>query len=216
MSVSESSEAALTREQALREVLRVQGWSKPLLQRAVGLTWMLWAVVSGGIFVTYEAIGIAHPSSSTTWVASGLAWIPWVFLGIVATSVLWQSLALVLPSKSGGVVRTTVWVTAVFLVFALGGLAVVTLANVPIDGTSFAMIAIGFAAAVAGGSGLTTDSRPERGFWLGGGVALALLAVGIDLVAGRLGYDSTTLLLVVGPIASTSLLFGGGLYTAAA
>ncbi|HEV2317085.1 MAG TPA: hypothetical protein VGV89_05875 [Thermoplasmata archaeon] len=216
MSAVESVEPPLTREQAVHELLRVERWSKPLLQRTVGLTWMIWAAVNGGIFVSYDAIAIANPSNPGASLAFGLAWMPWVLVGIGATWVLWRSFALILPSNSGGAVRTTVAATATFLALVLGGLAIVAFARVPIDGSAFAMIVIGLAAAAVGGSGLTTDSRSERSFWLLGGVGLALLTVGIELVAGRVGVDADTTLLVLGPIASTALLFGGGLYTATA
>lgn len=206
----------MTGEQALREILRIEGRTKPLLQRTVGLTWMVWAVISGGIFVSYEAIGIASPPSLVTWIALGSVWLPWVLLGIVATSVLWRSLALVMPSKSEGGVSATIVATATFLAVTIGGLALVIVANLPINGAAFAMIAIGVAAVLVGGSGLTTDSRAERTFWTVGGVGLAVVALAIDLIAGRVGYDANDLLLVLGPVASTALLFGGGLYTTAA
>jgi hypothetical protein len=209
-----SEEPTLTPDQALREILRVQGRTESLLLRTVGLTWMFWAVIGGGIFVSYEAIGFAAPTGPVAYLEYGLAWLPWVLLGSIATSVLWRSLALVHPGSSEGGRSVTVLATATFLVLVLGGLAVVALAHVQVLGPAWAMFAIGVAAAAVGGSGLTTSSRSERVFWLVGGVVLAALTVGISLVAGRVGYDPVGLLEVVGPVASTGLLFGGGLYTA--
>lgn len=216
MEASESAESMMSRDDALREILRIQRWTRPLLQRTVGMTWMIWGIITGGIFVSYEAVGIANLPATASGIALGVVWIPWMLLGVVSTSILWRSVALVLPASPVGAEKTTLIATATFLALAIGGLAVVALAHVPIDGVSFAMIAVGIAAAVVGGSGLTTDARSERAFWLGGGVTLALLAIVVDFVAGRVAYPSEGLLLVLGPLASSALLFGGGLYTAAA
>lgn len=216
MSAAVAQESALSREQALHEVLRIENWTRPLLQRTVGLTWMLWAAVNGGIFVSYEAVGIANPPGPIAWAASGVLWIPWVALGTAATWMLWRSLALVLPSKSQGGFSTTLFAAGIFVVLAIGGLALITLAKVPIDGVSFAMIAIGIGTAAVGGTGLTTESRAERIFWTSGGMGLIALAVTIDLISAFVGYDAATLLLIMGPLASTALLFSGGLYTASA
>jgi hypothetical protein len=215
MNASTSEQVALTPDQAVREILRIEGHTESLLHRTVGLTWMLWAVVSGGIFVSYEAIGIAAPSGGLSLAEYGFAWLPWVILGTLATTVLWRSLALVLPRSAGGGAGATGLATVTFLAVVLGGLALVSLAHIPVTGPAWAMFAIGLAAAAVGGSGLTTDSRSERTFWLGGGLFLAALTVGVSLVAGSVGYDPLPLLLVLGPAASTALLFGGGLYTAA-
>ncbi|MGI0151362.1 MAG: hypothetical protein ACREC5_05450 [Thermoplasmata archaeon] len=203
----------MTPDQAVREILRIEGHSESLLHRTIGLTWMIWAVIDGGIFVSYEAIGFAAPTGPIAISEYGLAWLPWVLLGSIATTILWRSLALVLPRDAGSASGVTAVATVTFLALVLGGLAVVALANVPVSPPAWAMFAIGIAAAVVGGSGLTTDSRPERTFWLVGGALLAILTVGISLLAGRIGYDPLGLFLVVGPVASTALLFGGGLYT---
>jgi hypothetical protein len=205
---------ALTPDQAVREILRIEGHTESLLHRTVGLTWMIWAVIGAGIFVSYDSIGMAGATGTVAILEYGLVWIPWVLLGTLATTVLWRSLALVVHRSSEGGRWVTAIATATFLALVLGGLAVVSVANVNVSGPSWAMFAIGVAAAVVGGSGLTTVSRSERTFWLVGGVALAILTVAISLVAGRVGYDPLGLLLVVGPAASTALLFGGGLYTA--
>jgi len=214
MTATASEQVTLTPDQAVREILRIEGHTQSLLQRTIGITWMIWAVISGGIFVTYEAIGIAHPSGSLATLGYGSAWVPWVILGAISTTVLWRSLALVLPSRSASATGVTAVATAAFLAVVLGGLAVVSYAGIPVSAPSWAMFAIGIAAAAVGGSGLTTDSRSERIYWLGGGALLASFTVAISLVAGRIGYDPLGLLLVVGPLASTALGFVGGLYTA--
>jgi hypothetical protein len=214
MNGSYPEQVTMTPDEAVRALLMIEGRTKSLLQRTVGLTWMFWSVVSGGIFVSYEAIGIADPSNPLAFFAFGFAWLPWVLLGIIATAVLWRSVALVMPTSSGGATRVTTIAAATFLTVVLGGLAVITLANVSVDAPSWAMFAVGIGAAVVGGSGLTTESRPERIFWLGGGVFLAFLSVAISLGASWSGQDPQGLLLVVGPLSSTALLFSGGLYTA--
>jgi hypothetical protein len=214
MNATSSDQVTLTPDQAVREILRLEGHTESLLHRTVGLTWMMWGLISGGIFVSYEAIGIANPSGALATIEFGFAWLPWVLLGAITTTVLWRSLALVIPRSLGSATGVTTIATVTFLALVLGGLAIVSLANISVSGPSWAMFAIGISTAVVGGSGLTTSSRSERAFWLGGGVLLAVLTIGIGLVAGRLGYDPLGLLLIVGPVASTTLLFGGGLYTA--
>lgn len=211
---SKPADLLLTPDQAVREILRIERHTQSLLHRVIGLTWMLWAAVSGGIFVSYEAIGIAAPTGPLALAAYGFAWVPWVILGAATTTVLWRSLAIVLPRSPAHGVGVTAVATVTFLILVLGGLAVVDLAHLAVSGPAGATFAIGIAAAVVGGSGLTTESRPERLFWIGGGVFLAALTVGIGFLAGRFGYDPLGLLLVVGPVASTAVLFGGGLYTA--
>jgi hypothetical protein len=214
MNGADAEPAAMTPDQAVREVLRIEKRTDLILQRTVGMTWMLWATVNGGIFVSYEAISLARPTGPLAWLGFGLVWAPWVILGVLATTVLWRSLAIVAPPSPAGAGRVTTIATATFLVLVLGGLAVVTLANASTIAPFWAMFAAGIAAAVVGGSGLTTSVRSERTLWLVGGLGLAALAAVIELVAGRIGYDPLGLFWVLGPVASTALLFGGGLYTA--
>jgi hypothetical protein len=215
--MSEAGSEALTisPEQAIREVLRIEQRTGALTQRTIGITWMLWAFVNAGIFLSYEAIGIAQPPGQLLVIGFLVAWVPWVILGTVATSVLWRSvLELHLPSNPGGSQWVTGKAAAVFLALVLGGLVFITIANAPSLEPVWAMFAVGVAAAVVGGSGLTTRDRTERTMWLMGGTLLAVLAIGIDLVAVRAGIDPLDFFLVFGPLASTSVLFGGGLYTA--
>ncbi len=214
MNATVSEPGTLTTDPAVREILRIEGNTRSLLHRTIGLTWMIWAVLSGGIFVSYEAIGIAAPSGWVSTIEYGFAWLPWAILGTVATTVRWRSLALVVPLSSGKAAGITLGATVAFLAGVFGGFGEVPLAHVAVLAPAWAMFAIGVAAAVVGGSGLTTDSRSERVFWLGGGASLAVLTIGIGLLAAWRGYDPLGLLLVVGPVASTALLFAGGLYTA--
>jgi hypothetical protein len=206
--------ASLTPDQAVREILRLEQNATPLLHRTIGLTWMIWAVVSGAIFVSYEAIGLAAPTGALAVGEFGLAWLPWVLLGSLATTVLWRSLALVMPETSAKGVGVSLVAGTTFLAIVLGGLGVIALAHLSVNGPTWAMIGIGIATAVVGGSGFTTDARSERVVWLLGGVGLVALSIGIGVVAGWTGYDPIRLLLVLGPVASSGLLFAGGLYTA--
>jgi len=215
MSDADLDATTLTPEQAAREVLRIEQRTGSIVQRTVGMTWMIWGFVNGGIFVTYEAIGLAQPSRLWATIGFASAWLPWVVLGSVGTLFLWRTLLdLTLPSSEGGARWVTATAAATFLVLTLGGFAVVTLANLPVPASAWVMFAVGVGAAVVGGSGLTTSARSERRMWLLGGAALAILAVVVDLVAIRSGVDPLSVFLVLGPVASTSLLFGGGLYTA--
>ncbi len=175
---------------------------------------MIWAAINGGIFVSYEAIWFTSPSGTAALLEYGLAWAPWVVLGALATTVVWRSPALESPLNAEGSRWVTPAATATFLFLVLGGLAILALARIPVNGASWAMFAVGAAAAVVGGSGLTTLARSEQVFWLTGGVGLAVITAGIVFVAPQFGYDPAGLFLVLGPVSSTALLFGGGLYTA--
>jgi hypothetical protein len=215
MSDTASEPTMLPPDQAARELIRIERRTEPLLQRTIGLTWMFWGVINAGIFLTYEAIGFANPSAPWATVEYGVAWVPWVIMGAGATTVLWRSLAVVMPPNAGSFGKVSAMVITIFLALVLGGSAAIIVARAPIDGFSWATLAVGIGAAVAGGSGLTTSSRAERSFWLAGGLCVAALAIALDIAAGRLGYGPAELLQVVGPVATTALLFGGGLYTEA-
>ena len=204
----------LSADQAIHEVLKIEQRTASLLQRTVGMTWMLWAFITGGVFVSLEAIGLAGPSGAAASVAYGLGWVPWILLGTLATITLWRSFAVGLPSlsaRSRGLLAAGV---AIYLVLILGGLAVVTLTKLLVPGPAWGMFAVGIAAAVVGGSGFMTLARAQQALWFVGGIGVALLAVGIALFAGRFDYDPLGLFLILGPVASSGLLFGGGLYTA--
>lgn len=216
MSATENGVSELSAGQAVREVLRIERRSSALLQRTAGMTWMFWALINGGIFVSYEAISLAAPTGGEAWLEYGLAWAPWVALGGLATLVLWRSLAIAVPPAAGGLNWVTPVTITIFLGLVLGGLAALSIAHIPVNAALWAMFAVGVAAALVGGSGLTTRIRSERLLWVGGGVGLALLAVASELLAGGAGAASSGLFLVLGPVASTALLFGGGLYTASA
>lgn len=209
-----ADDATLSPEQALREVLRLEQRTGALHQRTIGMTWIIWSMINLGIFVSYEAVAFAGPAGRLGLVEYGLAWVPWVTLGTLATVFVWHSLELVTEPVAGAALRVTAIAASTFLILVLGGLAVVALSGVVINGFAWAMMAVGGATAIAGGSGLTTQRWHERRFWIVGGGSLAVLAIGIVSISGRVGYDPTWLLLVLGPAATTVLLFAGGLYTA--
>jgi hypothetical protein len=215
MTVSTPEPSGLTLGEALGEVLSIEHRTASLLQRTVGMTWMLWALVNAGLFVTYDAIGLSGPVGVSAYVENGLAWLPWVALGSLTTTVLWRSLAIAVPPSPHGARWVTATAAVTFLALVLGGLAVIALAHLPVSGPAWALFAVGVAAAVVGGSGLTTLARSEQVLWLVGGIGLSVLAVGVELVAASVGFDALGLMLVLGPVASTALLFGGGLYAAA-
>ncbi len=213
MSAGFDENSTLTPDQAVREVLRLEQRAGALLQRTVGLTWMIWAIVNCSIFVSYEAITFAAPTGSLALAEFGLAWLPWMVLGLLATLVLWRSLELLQTGAARAGVGVTVVAVATFLLLTIGGAVLLAFRSPSIDGFAVAMVAVGAATALVGGSGLTTRAGPERRFWIGGGIALAVLAIAVVLVSGAVGYDAAPLLLVLAPATSTTLLIAGGLYT---
>jgi hypothetical protein len=215
MNAEVAERAMMTPDEAVREVLRIERRAESLAQRTGGLTWMIWGVINLGIFLTYEAIAFANPPNPWANVELALAWAPWVVMGTGATTVLWRSIAVVMPSSVQNSSMSAVWAIVIFLVLAVGGSLAIVAANAPINPFEWATLAVGVSAAAAGGSGLVASSKSERAFWLLGGLCVVALTIVLDLGSGRLGFDSGELLLVAGPGATTALLFGGGLWTAA-
>lgn len=85
-------EPPLSPEEAEQAIARLEGFAEPLEARTGGITWMVWGVVTAGIFVTYEAAFPAVAGNPLAWVL----WTPWVAAGVAVTRALWNSVALAL------------------------------------------------------------------------------------------------------------------------
>lgn len=104
----------LTAGEAEDAIARLEGFSEPLQTRTGGITWMIWAVVTAGIFATYWAAPASVGNRAVLW----FLWLPWVAAGHLLTGALWRSVALTLDLPEDPSERTW-WAVYVFGITAL-------------------------------------------------------------------------------------------------
>lgn len=113
----------LSPEAALATIDRAVRVESGLRRRTEGLTWMLWGIVSGATFLTYDAAGAWFGPEGTEWPSwAGFAWLGWLLVGGLFTYVLWRTAAVAEPMptrRPGGLVAVVAWVAAGFVGFAL-------------------------------------------------------------------------------------------------
>lgn len=73
--------------EAAEAIHSARQWDVSLRHRTEGLSWMLWGVALGGMFLSYAW---AVQADAPGWVF-GVAWAPWVLIGNVFTLILWRS-----------------------------------------------------------------------------------------------------------------------------
>ena len=88
------SETGFSVRQAADVLTEATRYEEALRQRTEGLTWMIWGIVTPSIWLTYGLVG-ASLDTMPAWTA--LLWMPWVYVGVVTTVVLWRSAALAAP-----------------------------------------------------------------------------------------------------------------------
>jgi hypothetical protein len=125
----------LTPAEAARVLAEASTYESSLRERTQGISWMIWGLVSAGIWMTYGYAALAAPDLG--WGYS-LLWMPWIVAGGAATGALWRSAALSRPALR----RTPTW--KMWAQYAVGVVFFTALfLVVPPSGPEFPLVAIG-------------------------------------------------------------------------
>lgn len=190
----------MTAIDAARTIEETRRWDSVLRHRTEGLTWMLWGIVTGGMFFSYTFAGMAHAPEWTF----PVLWIPWVVIGNVFVVLLWKTASFsnrrVAPERS--------WRKYVGMILAF--IAIFTLEFLVFRIDSW-LIPMYFAAIAWGGMGLFMPSMSPRGKRASMGIGVVTLLCALILSVARpaepLGGVLASLCLFVAA-------FGGGLIEA--
>lgn len=93
----------LTPQDAALAIARANQWEDRIIHRTEGMTWMVWGLVTAGIWVTLTAMSRGPQAI----LPMTLSWTVWVVAGFGLTYALWRSAALTRPD----VIRTAPWWT---------------------------------------------------------------------------------------------------------
>ncbi|HEX9340248.1 MAG TPA: hypothetical protein VF992_03635 [Thermoplasmata archaeon] len=207
----------LSPRDAVSEIRRIEGLHDALGKRASGLTWMIWGVIAPAIFVSYSLLGIVASFPSEVGANHALAplfpllWMPWAALGLAATATLWRSVGLVLPVRSTrmreGIVSGVIIVALIF-----AGFVAIALTRAPIVELAWVLMAQGLGLTVVGLLGLNCNDVTERRLWVLGGILLLVTSLIGSLVLGGDISQARQSFMVISPLASSLVLFGGGVY----
>ncbi len=204
----------LTPQAAVNEIARIEGLHGALARRTAGMVWMVWGIVAPAIFMTYSLVfhAFAGQGFSGFWWILPLLWIPWAAMGLVATTTLWHSAALVLPRDRTRSSRQYIVTGAVIVGLIVVGMAVIHILVAPIAELAWALTAIGIGVTLLAILGVNINDAAERRIWIVGGILLAAIALLGSLVfVGSLAAARDAFALI-SPLASGLVLFGGGLY----
>ena len=204
----------LTPQAAVNEIRRIEGLHGALAQRTAGMVWMVWGIVAPAIFMTYSLIfhAFSGQAFASIWWLLPILWIPWAAMGIVATTTLWRSAALVLPrdrTRPGSHILVTGTVIVGLIVVGMG---VIHALVAPIAELAWALAAIGIGVTLLAILGININDATERRMWIVGGVLLALTALAGSLAFVGSLAAARDAFAVISPLVSGLVMFGGGLY----
>ena len=214
MGATDSEGGWLTPQAAAEEIRRIESLHGALARRTAGLVWMVWGIVAPAIFMTYSFVFRASPSLGlgSAWWLLPFLWIPWAAMGIVATTTLWHSAALVLPRDRTRARSHILLTGAVIVGLIVVGIAVIHATVAPIAELAWALTAIGIGVTALALLGININDAMERRMWVVGGGLLTLTAlVGSVAFVGSLAAARNAFA-VISPLASGLVLFGGALY----
>ncbi len=204
----------LTPQAAVNEIARIEGLHGALARRTAGMVWMVWGIVAPAIFMTYSFIFHALPGqdfAGYSWILP-LLWIPWAAMGILATTTLWRSAALVLPRDRTQPAIHYLLTGGVIVGLIIVGMGVIRALVAPIAELAWALAAIGLGVTLLAILGVNINDATERRMWIVGGVLLAAIAlVGSLAFVGSLAAARDAFA-ILSPLASALVMFGGGLY----
>lgn len=116
-----AAQSAMTPHDALHALRDLPRYEERLTARANGLTGMVWALATAGIFLTYGTADPFLEDAGHTW-AFAFLWMPWVLAGVATTGAIWHSLAISLkrdPGAAKGLATSGIGI-GLFLVLAAG------------------------------------------------------------------------------------------------
>lgn len=174
---------ALTPEGALATIDRAVRVESALRRRTEGLTWMVWGIVTGATFLSYDAAGdwFGDDGGWPAW--AGFLWVGWLAVGAVFTFALWRTAAVAEPMptrRPGGAVAAVAWVAAGFVGFALVFWAFPGRLS---DGMTF-LVGIGLAWALLGAVNLHNATPTGRAVCAGIGLVVSALGVVASIAMG--------------------------------
>lgn len=204
--------AGLTPQDALQTIARATSFESSLRARTSGITWMVWAFVTAGMFVTYSYAGLRYGEDFPLWATQ--LWIPWVLLGAIATRVIWKSAALAVPvlAKEARGKQGLKYGLLFFTIFFVGFFVTEELLKTTVVEPAIMMGLFGITVLTMGTTGFFCPSRLERGLALAGGLLLVVLtAVALVALRGTNEAVAYEVFGVLGPITSGLVYFLIGL-----
>lgn len=213
MGAMASEGEGLTPQAAVAEIRRIEGLHGALARRTAGMVWMVWGIVAPAVFMTYSLIfHAAGLELGRIWYVLPFLWVPWAAMGIVATTTLWRSAALLLPHDRTRPRSHILLTGAVIVGLIVVGMAVIHALVAPIAELAWALTAIGIGVTLMAILGININDATERRMWIVGGVLLAATALlGSLAFVGSLAAARDAFA-ILSPLASGLVLFGGGLY----
>lgn len=196
------SEEPLSAIQAARAIREVGRWSGQLRQRTIGLTWMLWGIVTPAIFVTYAWSEAALAAGR--W--AGILWLPWSVLGVSFTLFLWSS-AHVERTEPALSQRELVVHVALFLVATVGAGIVVIAFGIALAAPIAVLLGLGLLVGMLGARESFGGARAIGALQVAGG--LVLTALGLQLAVLEIASGTAAMW---GAIASAAVLSGIGAF----
>lgn len=132
-------DGSLTPKEARDTIARLEAFEAPLRRRTGGITWMIWAIVTAGIFISYEMVqGITLPGP-VLW----FLWAPWVAAGQLLTGAVWNSVALTLGLPEGEEAKRGVAIGLVITAFFFGSALVFFGLGAPVPVSVFWLVLLG-------------------------------------------------------------------------
>lgn len=184
---AEAMTDTLTPQEAARVISRAQSWERALQSRTEGVTWMIWALVTPAIFLTYAFASVV--AGDGWWFA--LLWAPWVAMGSLATAVLWRTAALAHPPLDSPQDRRS----AALWGIGIGSLMFVAFLVIHPDSGLYPLGAVGFMWAAMGIVNPYRSSREGRIVSVLTGGALLVIAIALALL--RLPIEASGTITIV-------------------
>lgn len=184
----------LDAREAAETIGRLQSVDDAVARRAAGVTWMIWGLVAPAIFVTYAAFGSALRGTSLA-ILEAFLWAPWVLLGVLASSTVWETAGAAVPGVEEGSPRRAVVGILVFVVPIFLALGAADVAGLPggVAEDLVVLAGLGGGSLVAGATGALAPDRGGRRLFLASGAFLLAVAVagafGLAQVPARTAYD---------------------------
>lgn len=204
----------VTVEDLAAQIGRLEAYPEALERRVRGVCWMLWGLVLGGVFFTYDYVGLAHSVYGGGMWPLTVIWIPWVGLGTIATLALWKANGLAAVGEGTGrrmglaFLAFGLMVFAFFVLYHFSGIW----RSSPLVGPSVMLTLVGLGAVIIGISGFGSSDRTDKMLWILGGFALIIVVILGTLAVGSDMQLALRVFGILGPLATTAVYFGNGLY----